>query len=63
MVPEESHRSDITYSDIRVPIIDIAIMSISDQTVITVGAFGWWVAWLPKGKAVYLMIIQSQVPN
>ena len=45
---------DITYSEFRLPIIDMAIMSMCDHVIISAGTFGWWGAWLSKGTVVYL---------
>ena len=42
------------YSDCRLTITDMAIMSLCDHIIITAFTFGWWGAWLSKGNVVYL---------
>ena len=45
---------DVTFSIFHKPIIDMAIMSLCDHMIITVGSFGWWGGWLSGGTVVYL---------
>jgi galactoside 2-L-fucosyltransferase 1/2 len=33
--------------------VDMAILSSCDHSIITVGTFGWWAAWLTNGTTVY----------
>jgi len=35
------------------PITDMAILTMCQHTIITVGTFGWWAAWLTNGTTVY----------
>ena len=35
------------------PAVDMAILSLCNHTIITVGSFGWWGAWLANGTTVY----------
>ena len=45
---------NVLFSDFESPIIDMAIMSLCDHSVITAGSFSWWAGWLAGGKVVYL---------
>ena len=36
------------------PWLDLAVLTLCDHSIITVGTFGWWSAWLTGGKVVYL---------
>ena len=46
--------SDVTISEFTVPIIDMAILSLCDHVIITVGTFSWWAGWLSGGIVVHL---------
>ena len=46
--------SDVIYSPFTEEFIDMAIMSMCDHMIITVGTFGWWGGWLSGGTVVYL---------
>ena len=46
--------SNVTFSTFREPIVDIAILSLCNHAIITVGSFGWWGGWLAGGTVVYL---------
>jgi len=35
------------------PVVDLAILAMCQHTIITVGTFGWWAAWLANGTTVY----------
>ena len=35
------------------PATDMAILSMCNDSIVTVGTFGWWSAWLAGGKTVY----------
>lgn len=35
------------------PMIDLAILASCDHSIISVGTFGWWGAWLANGTTVY----------
>lgn len=35
------------------PEMDIAILTNCNHTVVTVGSYGWWTAWLINGKTIY----------
>ena len=45
---------NVVYSEFKEPIIDMAIMSVCDHAITTVGTFSWWSGWLSKGNVVYL---------
>lgn len=45
---------DVIFSPFVEPVIDLAIMTLCDHMIITVGTFGWWGAWLGGGKVIYL---------
>ena len=46
--------SDVTFSEFKEPIIDMAILSLCDHVIITVGTFSWWAGFLSGGTVVYL---------
>nr|XP_022338996.1 galactoside 2-alpha-L-fucosyltransferase 2-like isoform X2 [Crassostrea virginica]XP_022338997.1 galactoside 2-alpha-L-fucosyltransferase 2-like isoform X2 [Crassostrea virginica] len=35
------------------PEMDIAILTNCNHTIVTVGSYGWWTAWLVNGKTIY----------
>ena len=45
---------DVTYSPFKEDFIDMAILSLCDHVIKTVGTFGWWGGWLAGGTVVYL---------
>ena len=46
--------SDVIFSPFKEPIVDMAILSLCNHTIITSGSYGWWGAWLANGTVVYL---------
>ena len=44
--------TDIVYSVGHSPIVDMAIASLCDHAIITVGTYGWWAAWFANGITV-----------
>ena len=44
----------VVFSGFKEPIIDLAILSLCDHVIISVGTFSWWAGWLSGGKVVYL---------
>lgn len=35
------------------PEVDMSVLSLCDHTIMTVGTFGWWSAWLAGGQTIY----------
>ncbi len=35
------------------PVVDMAVMSLCNHTIMSVGSFGWWGSYLAKGETVY----------
>ena len=46
-------QNDVSFSYSRNPVDDLALLSLCNHTVMTVGTFGWWAAWLAGGTTVY----------
>ena len=46
--------SDVTFSEFKDPVLDMAILSMCDHAIITVGTFSWWAGFLSGGTVVYL---------
>ncbi len=44
---------DVSYSHATDPLLDLTILSQCNHTIMTVGTFGWWGAWLANGETVY----------
>lgn len=51
--------TDAVYSIGHTPIVDLAIASLCDHAIITVGTYGWWAAWFANGATV----TQKNVPR
>ena len=51
--------SHIVYSRGHSPIVDLAISSLCDHAIITVGTYGWWAAWFANG----ITITQKNIPR
>jgi galactoside 2-L-fucosyltransferase 1/2 len=43
----------ITYSENNPSAVDLAILSLCDDVIMSVGTFGWWGAWLAQGEVIY----------
>jgi len=43
---------NVVYSSGRTPTEDMAIASLCDHSIITIGSYGWWVAWFAGGVTV-----------
>jgi len=56
---EHIKATDIVYTDTRSPIRDLAIASLCDHAIITVGTYGWWAAWFANG----VTITQNDIPR
>ena len=50
--------ANIVFSSGHSPIVDMAIASLCDHAIITVGTFGWWAAWFANG----VTITQKNIP-
>jgi len=44
---------NIVFSENRSPKVDLAILAQCKHTIISVGSFGWWAAWLANGTTIY----------
>ena len=53
------HANYILYSTGHSPIGDMAIASLCDHAIITIGTFGWWAAWFANG----VTITQKNLPR
>ena len=47
------HHNQVVFSNFTDPAIDLALLSLCNHTIISVGTFGWWAAWLANGETVY----------
>ena len=45
--------NDVVFSKESKAAVDLAILSMCNHTIITVGSFGWWGAWLANGTTIY----------
>ena len=45
-------RGDVVYSTGNAPVVDWAIASLCDHAIITIGTFGFWVAWFADGITI-----------
>jgi len=52
------HAANIAYSIGHSPIVDMAIASLCDHAIMTVGTYGWWAAWFANG----VTITQKNIP-
>lgn len=43
----------VLFSPFRHPGNDLAIMSLCDHMIMTIGTFGWWGSWLSGGHVIY----------
>ena len=50
---EHFHGTDVVYVDTGQDLVDMAVLASCRHSVITVGTFGWWTAWLVNGTTVY----------
>ena len=49
----KQHLHNVIISNFTNPGDDLALLSICDHVVVTLGTFGWWGAWLSGGTTVY----------
>ncbi len=52
-IGDSSSIPDVIFSTQTEPAVDLAILSLCNHTIITVGSFGWWGAWLANGTTTY----------
>lgn len=45
--------TNVVFSYSGIAMVDMAILSLCDHTIMTVGSFGWWAAWLANGTTIY----------
>ena len=50
---ESEEMDNVVFSKESKPAVDMAILSMCNHTIITVGSFGWWGAWLANGTTIY----------
>ena len=46
-------QSHIVFSDVNSDVVDLAILSLCDHSITTVGTYSWWAGWLAGGKTIY----------
>lgn len=51
--------ADVVYSSGHSPIVDLAIASLCDHAIMTLGTYGWWAAWFANG----VTITQKNLPK
>ena len=44
---------NIIFSNTNDAGVDLAILSLCDHSIVTVGSFGWWAGWLANGTTIY----------
>jgi len=44
---------NIVFSEYGSPKVDLAILAHCNHTIMSVGSFGWWAAWLANGTTIY----------
>ena len=49
----EEHKSYVTFSEGHNAHVDMAILSLTDHMIMTIGTFCWWSAYLNNGEVVY----------
>ena len=53
ILPKRNSDTRITFSRGHRDFEDLAILALCDHTIISVGSFGWWAAWLAGGTTLY----------
>ncbi|XP_071144333.1 galactoside alpha-(1,2)-fucosyltransferase 1-like [Mytilus edulis] len=55
MLWRETHvvGSDVVLMHMNSPEVDMCVLSKCNHSIITVGSFGWWAAWLANGTTIY----------
>jgi galactoside 2-L-fucosyltransferase 1/2 len=44
---------NVYYSIGNSPAEDIALLSLANHTIMSVGTFGWWIGWMARGTSIY----------
>ncbi|XP_052686289.1 galactoside alpha-(1,2)-fucosyltransferase 2-like [Crassostrea angulata] len=44
---------NVYYSTGNSPAEDIALLSLANHTIMSVGTFGWWIGWMAQGTSIY----------
>ncbi|XP_052221533.1 galactoside alpha-(1,2)-fucosyltransferase 1-like [Dreissena polymorpha] len=54
-ISDQGHISDYTYvfMENNPPNVDLAVLSLCNQTIATTGTFSWWAAWLAGGTTIF----------
>lgn len=47
------HHQDVTFSGHTMGQTDLAILSVCNHSITTVGTYGWWAGWLAGGEVLY----------
>jgi len=50
---KSSGKSPVVHTALGPDVQDLAVLAACNHTIITVGSFGWWAAWLSNGMTVY----------
>ncbi len=53
ILPKRNSDTRITFSRGHRDFEDLAILALCDHTIMSVGSFGWWAAWLAGGTTLY----------
>jgi len=48
-----SGQSPVVHTELGPDVQDLAVLTQCNHTIVSVGSFGWWAAWLTNGIAVY----------
>ncbi len=51
--PPEGSNSRVAFSEGHTDFEDLAILTLCNHTIISVGSFGWWAGWLAGGTTLY----------
>lgn len=50
--PAELHPMSTFLTERRDPVVDLTALALCDHTVLSVGSFGWWIAFLRESRRV-----------
>lgn len=57
---ENINGNDVVHMPANTRDVDMCALSMCNHTLITVGSFGWWAAWLSKGTTVYFKNVAKE---